>query len=124
MTVIATCHCGGTRIELDAAPTPATACTCTYCSKVGALWSYHPLAEVRVVSEAYPGIYSKSGFNEHHFCARCGITTHAITPDYTEADIGKDTMPTGKRMSVNVRLLDDVDVGALPVSVIDGRNLW
>lgn len=124
MTIVATCHCGGTRIELDAVPTQATACTCTYCAKVGALWSYHPLGEARVVAEAHPGLYSKSGYNEHHFCTKCGITTHAITPDYTEADIGSDKDPTGKRMSLNLRLLDDVDVGALPVAVIDGRNLW
>ena len=34
-------------------------------------------------------------------------------------------MVPGKRnCSINARLLDDVDVEAIPVTVVDGKNLW
>jgi hypothetical protein len=124
MTVIATCHCGGTRIELPHAPTHATECTCTYCSKAGGLWAYFPPDAVRIVSDAHRGEYSARGINQHFFCARCGCTTYGISPDYTEADIGKDTLPEGRKLAVNVRLCDDFDLGALTIDRIDGRNLW
>jgi hypothetical protein len=28
------------------------------------------------------------------------------------------------RLSINARLLEEVDVESLPVRVVDGRNLW
>jgi hypothetical protein len=124
MTVTATCHCGGTRIEIDAMPTHATRCTCTYCAKAGALWAYFPPDAPRIVADAHGAVYSATGFNEHHYCSRCGCQTYGISPDWSAADIGGTSVPEKKKFALNARLLDDVDVEAIAVEVIDGRNLW
>ena len=124
MSHIATCHCGATRLEVDRLPETVTACTCTYCSKVGGLWGYYAPGEVHVLSETAPGIYSARGINEHHFCATCGCTTYGVSPDYTEADIGSEAIPEGRKWAINARLLDGVDRDAIPVVRIDGLTLW
>jgi hypothetical protein len=36
MSLTATCHCGGTRIELPRLPERRLECNCTYCAKTGA----------------------------------------------------------------------------------------
>lgn len=145
MTLHATCHCGATRIEVDRAPATATACNCTFCTKRGALWAYYDPSEVRVV-EAAPADYAPHGLNHHHFCAACGCTTVTHAPDWTaaggaagegarDAAQGGEPNPAAawspeavaalpRRVSVNVRLFDDLDWEVIPVVRLDGRNLW
>jgi len=127
MTITATCHCGGTQIELPDAPVGATQCTCTYCTKSGGLWSYYPPAAPRIVRDDFGAVYSASdGINQHHFCTRCGCQTYGVSPDWSAADIGGDgTLPAGTKFALNARLLDAFEViRGLEVSEIDGRNLW
>lgn len=147
-THVATCHCGATRIEIDRLPETATACTCSFCAKRGALWGYFDPSEVRI-TEGAAADYAPSGLNHHHFCATCGCTTVSHTPDWQAADgeagewaataaaggateaVAQDwawdeaaiaALP--RRVSVNLRLLDGVDLSAIPVVAVDGRNLW
>ncbi|HEY9013022.1 MAG TPA: GFA family protein, partial [Devosia sp.] len=76
-TTIASCHCGGTRIELPEAPVHATQCTCTYCTKSGGIWAYYDVGGPRILSDTHGAIYSPTTpLHEHHFCARCGCTTY------------------------------------------------
>ena len=126
MSVIASCHCGGTRIEVPTAPQGATACTCSYCTKSGGLWASYPLAAPKILSDDFGAVYSASdGINQHHFCSRCGCQTYGTTPDWTMAHIDNPVMPTTRRFSLNVKLLDDFAlIAAIPVTAIDGRNLW
>lgn len=126
MTTIASCHCGGTRIELPDTPTHATACTCSYCTKSGGLWADYPAGVPRVLSDTHGRVYSASGgINQHHFCANCGCQTYGISPDWTMADIGANTLPEAQKMAVNTRLIDDFAVfQRLELRPIDGRNLW
>ncbi|MEO5807749.1 GFA family protein [Devosia sp.] len=126
MTYVATCHCGSTRIEVDRLPESATACTCTYCSKSGGLWGYYRPDEVRVVAAAEDRVYTASGFNLHHFCAKCGTNTYGDSPDWSTADIGGDgsSMPTARKIGLNVRLFDNIDIASFRIDTIDGRNLW
>ena len=77
-----------------------------------------------MLTEAEGRDYCPTGLNHHHFCGRCGCTTHGISPAWTEAHIGGNSIPEESRWGVNARLLDDVDLGAIPVRQIDGRNLW
>jgi hypothetical protein len=123
---VATCHCGATRLELAKAPESATTCTCSFCSKRGTLWSYFELDEVKIAKEESPADYSPSGVNHHHFCATCGCGTYSLTPAWSQEHIDNPSagIPTKQRIGVNIRLLDDVDVKSIPVSEIDGRNLW
>jgi len=121
MTTIATCHCGGTRIELPEAPAHATQCTCTFCSKSGGLWAYYPPEAPRILSDTHRAMYTASGFNQHYFCSRCGMPTYGISPDWS---LGGEGIPEKKKFAVNARLLDDFDLGSLVVEEVDGRNLW
>jgi hypothetical protein len=123
MTVTASCHCGGTVIELAHAPTGATQCTCTWCTKSGGIWAYYEVGEVRVLKDEHGRVYSPTTpLHEHHFCARCGCTTYGTSPDYSLEDT---TIPEKRKAGVNVKLLDDFALyRSLPVGEIDGRNLW
>ena len=123
MTVIATCHCGGTRLELPRAPTHATQCTCTYCTKSGGLWAYYEPDEVTITADEHDRISSPSTpLHEHHFCSKCGCTTYGISPDYSLDDT---ETPTKKKLGMNVKPLEDFALlRSLKVEEIDGRNLW
>lgn len=45
---------------------------------------------------------------------------------YTESPEWVDNKPDPekKKITVNARLLDDFELKAMPVEVIDGKNLW
>lgn len=117
------CHCGGTRLAVNRAPTHATQCTCSYCTKSGALWGYCEIVGATVLSETHGAVYSPTTpLHEHHFCVRCGCTTYGISPDYSLEDT---TIPDKKKLAYNVKLLDDYALfTALTIDTIDGRNLW
>ncbi len=125
MPLIASCHCGATKLSLPHAPTDGTECTCTYCARTGAVWAYYKPAEVTVLSRAEGGTYVPTNpRHQHFFCAVCGCTTHGLAPDYTEAHIGSTEVPEDDKISVNLRLLIDFDLSSIPVHKVDGRNLW
>lgn len=132
MTQTASCHCGATRIALPAKPTEATACNCSFCQRSGALWGYYGPEEIEVVTED-DRAYSASGMNHHHFCGTCGMHTHGYSPDwssiYTDDGTPKDgvqpgTMPEARTAAVNLRMVPDLDLEALAVTKVDGRDNW
>jgi hypothetical protein len=57
---------------------------------------------------------------KHHFCANCGCGTYSESPDWSTGKPDFDKMKIG----VNAWLFDDFDLDAVPVVVIDGKNLW
>jgi hypothetical protein len=122
MTVKGSCHCGDTKFEIEEAPASVTRCSCTFCSKRGALWGYYKPAQFRLTSTPEKDtIYQwRSRTVRHHFCASCGCGTYSESPSWVD---GKPDFDNPK-LGVNARLLDDLDVETLPVQVIDGRNLW
>jgi hypothetical protein len=84
MSLTATCHCGGTRIELPGLPERRVECNCTYCAKTGAIWGYFGAGEMKIVTDEHSRLYTKSGLNNHHFCGRCGMQTWGDSPDWSE----------------------------------------
>lgn len=74
------CHCGNISFALawepDPAEIPARACTCSFCTKHGGVWTSHPDA-VLEVTVRQPALVSRytfgTGTAEFHTCARCGI---------------------------------------------------
>jgi hypothetical protein len=80
MLIRGKCHCGNISFTLtwepDPAKIPARACTCSFCTKHGGVWTSNPGgALVVVVSD--PSLVSRYTFGtrtaEFHVCARCGI---------------------------------------------------
>jgi hypothetical protein len=124
MPLNASCHCGAVRIEIAHAPTELTECNCSYCARTGGLWAYYEVDEVRELVTEGKATYAPSIVNEHYFCSRCGMTTHGTSPDYTLENAENHTIPDGRRASINARMLEDFDISTLPVTRIDGRNLW
>jgi hypothetical protein len=120
MVLKASCHCGGTRFEVDEAPASVTRCTCSICSKKGSLWAYYEPAQFRLQpaptgETAYR--WSSRSVTFHH-CPTCGCSTYNETFDWSSGEAGRPMI------SVNARLFDEFDLDAVPVHVIDGRNLW
>ena len=116
------CHCGKTKFEITHRPAEMTSCTCSYCAKSGGLWAYYAPEDFKLLTpEADRGLYLwNSKMVEHYFCPSCGCTTYGVSPEWV--DMKPD--PEKKKVAVNARLLDDVDIGVIPVTVIDGKNLW
>ena len=122
MAIKGSCKCGATQFEVSSGPDSVTSCTCSYCSKRGALWAYYKPAEFRLttardrVSTYQWGSYTV----KHHFCGICGCTTYSESPSWADGKPDFDN----PQVSVNARLFDDFDLAAVPVTTIDGRNLW
>ena len=74
MPIKGSCHCGNTQFEVSAAPSDVTRCTCSLCSKRGALWAYYTPAQFRLTSpsENVATYLWGSRTVKHHFCANCG----------------------------------------------------
>jgi hypothetical protein len=124
MTIIGSCHCGKTAFRIEGEiPAALTRCTCSFCSKRGALMAYYTPAQFHVTAAASDdGIYRwHTNLVAHHFCAVCGCATYSDSPAF-EMDGSWDQQT--RRIGVNARLFDNFDAAQAPVEVIDGKNLW
>ncbi|MBB3235020.1 GFA family protein [Phyllobacterium endophyticum] len=121
MTIQASCHCGAVKMEIFEAPAQITACTCTFCTKRGALWAYYRPDQIKLaVTPGADAVYARNSLNKHHHCNVCGCGTFSEVPTWTNYQPDSDR----PRISVNIRLFDNFDTGSLPVETLDGRNLW
>jgi hypothetical protein len=122
MTIKGSCHCGETQFEVNEIPISVTRCTCSLCSKRGALWAYYTPAQFRLVTPVEKVATYRWGSRtvKHHFCANCGCGTYSESPDWSSGKPDFDN----PRVGVNSRLLDDFDLDAVRIEVIDGKNLW
>lgn len=108
------CHCGKVRYEVTTDLGMVVSCNCSICSKRGSLLTFVPADRFTLKSGA--GDLTEYTFNKHvihhKFCKTCGILSFAD---------GKG--PDGKDMvAVNVRCLDDVDLGSLKITEFDGKS--
>ncbi|MHB8678902.1 MAG: GFA family protein [Rudaea sp.] len=79
MRIRGSCHCGNIGFELDWLPEPAQiparACTCSFCSKHGGVWTACPTGAL-IVTLRNPSTVSAYRFGtktaEFHVCATCG----------------------------------------------------
>ena len=124
MAITGSCHCGKTTFRIEGEiPAKLTRCTCSFCSKRGALLAYYQPEQFHVATPATDDATYRwnTKLVAHHFCAACGCATYTDSPAF-EPD-GKWDGKT-RRIGVNARLLDGFDAAAAPVTVIDGKNLW
>jgi len=121
MAIKGRCYCGATEFVIEAAPESVTSCTCSFCSKTGALWAYFQPEQVRFISREPDGLFAPR-VNKHHFCPVCGMTTWGESPSWDlETKLPDFSRPT---IAINARLLEDFDLDAVEHKTIDGRNLW
>lgn len=80
MLILGKCHCGNISFSLawepDPAEIPARACTCSFCTKHGGVWTSHPggALEVMVKDASLVSTYAfGTRTAEFHICARCGV---------------------------------------------------
>jgi hypothetical protein len=86
MLINGSCHCKNISFALrcEAAPTivPARACTCSFCTKHGAVWTALSSSslEVSVQERAHLSRYTfDSNTAQFHVCARCGVVPLATS---------------------------------------------
>ncbi len=80
MLIHGKCHCGNISFSLtwdpDPVEIPARACTCSFCTKHGGVWTSNPRGALKVVVED-PAQVSRDAFGtktaEFQICTRCGI---------------------------------------------------
>ncbi|GLQ88204.1 GFA family protein [Dyella flagellata] len=121
MQIAGSCHCGNITYSLDWAPDPAQipvrACTCTFCTKHGGVWTAYP-AGVLKISVKDPAQRSRYAFGtetaDFHICKLCGVV-----PLVTSSIDGQDYAV------VNVNTFENVDDSLLQRSSsnLDGENL-
>jgi hypothetical protein len=80
MVITGKCHCANIsfvlRWEPDPSEIPARACTCSFCTKHGGVWTSCPTGSLQV-RVAEPSRVSKYVFGTEtatfHICCRCGV---------------------------------------------------
>jgi hypothetical protein len=80
MLISGRCHCGNIAFTLDWKPEPseipARACTCTFCTKHGGVWTSCPTGSL-TVSVRNPSQVSRYAFGtrtaDFHVCTQCGV---------------------------------------------------
>jgi hypothetical protein len=109
------CHCGNVKYEVEGEIAGVISCNCSMCSRRGSLLWFVPRDKLRVATpDKDMATYT---FNKHHirhrFCPKCGIHTHAEASD-------RQGNPMG---AINLRCLEDLDIGTVQVSPCDGRSI-
>ena len=80
MLIRGRCHCGNIAFTLawepDPPEIPARACTCSFCTKHGGVWTSNPNGSLRI-SVADASLVCDYAFGtrtaEFHVCSRCGV---------------------------------------------------
>jgi len=109
------CHCGRFQFEVSTDLAQVISCNCSICRKRGLLLTFVPVDQFRLISEdgqIADYLFGKKTIH-HLFCPTCCIESFA-----------RGTAPDGfEIVAVNVRCLENVDIGALSPTPFDGRSL-
>ncbi|HWM81221.1 MAG TPA: GFA family protein [Pseudolabrys sp.] len=108
------CHCGAVRYEAEVDLSRTITCNCSICQKRGSILTFTTADKFTLLQG--DGAQTVYHFNKHAidhlFCKTCGILSYA-----------QGRAPDGTPMiAVNVRCLDDLDIGALTPQAVDGRS--
>lgn len=110
------CHCGAIKFSYDGDEiTQGLRCTCSICSRKGAMMSPEAIPAEALKIDANPdviGLYEfDSQIAKHYFCKNCGIYTH------------NEMLRIPEHFRVNLGCIDDLDTSDFEVAVFDGKNL-
>jgi hypothetical protein len=106
------CHCGRIRFEISTDMARASQCNCSICTKKAYLHHMVAPEDFRLLSRENDLATYQFGTMtaQHHFCRHCGVAPF-LRPRANPANY-----------MVNVRCLDGVDLGSLPIAQFDGRS--
>jgi hypothetical protein len=109
----ASCHCGAVKFEIAHEPEYVGDCNCSICRRLGALWAYYTLAEVKIIpaSGATDVYLWNKRWLEFHRCRVCGCITHWYP-----------VAVAANRMGVNARLMPPEVLARAPVRQHDGAS--
>jgi hypothetical protein len=114
------CHCGAVRFEVNSAPAELSECNCSLCRRIGGLWAYYSLKAFRLTSDRETLVSYIQGDRTiaNFHCRTCGCTSH------WEGLSGSGAEPGGERprVGVNMRLVEDLDLEAIPLRKVDGAS--
>lgn len=120
MLIVGNCHCGNITFTLYWAPDPteipARACTCTFCSKHGGVWTSYP-AGLLQIEQKTPTQVSRYTFGtetaDFHICTQCGVVP------FVTSSIDGHTYAV-----VNVNTFENIDASLLrrSASTVDGES--
>jgi hypothetical protein len=112
----ATCHCGAVRVEIPGAPDEVTNCNCSICRRLGALWAYYKVEDVRV--HGHPENTDEYIQGDRTLrvvrCKTCGCATHWEPLDPSRHP----------KVGVNIRIFDPEVIGHLRIRLLDGAKTW
>lgn len=115
MKYVGSCHCQKLKFEIEATLESVLSCNCSICHKKGHLLIFVPENQFKMLSstETLADYQFAKKSIHHNFCSHCGVGA-----------FGSGSMPDGTKMrSINVRCLENVDIGKIPVQHYDGANL-
>jgi hypothetical protein len=108
------CHCGRVKFEVEGEIQSALSCNCSLCERRGSLLWFVPRTALRLRTpeeNASTYLFNKHVI-QHRFCATCGIHPYGEAP----APSGEPTA------AINLRCIEGIDLGAIPVKHYDGRS--
>ena len=108
------CHCGQVRFDVTADLSKVYSCNCSICLKRGALWAFVSPESfaLRSGAEALVDYQFNKKLIHHLFCRQCGV-----------GSFSRGIARSGRNVvTVNVRCLDGVDLSALTLTPVDGKN--
>ena len=109
------CHCGRIAFTLEGDIGQVIDCNCSMCRRRGGLLAFFPRSAMTLSTpERDIATYTFNKHVIHHqFCPTCGC-----------APFGFGQGPGGQEMAaINLRCLEDVDLGAIKRKPVDGRSL-
>jgi hypothetical protein len=109
------CHCGRIKFEVSGELRKVTDCNCSICGRAGYLHWYVEPGQVKLITTSQSMTsYVWRGFSGfHHFCPVCGI---AVIRSMISLD-------QKRRLSVNARCVENVDLSSLEIEFLDGKHL-
>jgi hypothetical protein len=114
MVYTGSCHCGRIRFQVEGEVDSGLACNCSMCWRKGSLLWFVPREQMKLLTpeaDAATYVFNKHAIR-HRFCTTCGIHPYAEAPG-----------PSGQPMAaINLRVLEDFDLAAVPVKHYDGRS--
>lgn len=123
-TYSGSCHCGRVRFEVVAEIDHVRSCDCSVCSKRGALNFRVAKDRLRLLTpwEDLSLYQWGSRTAKDYFCKTCGILPFRRPSDPTPQEL-RDGVEAFDGWAVNVRCLDGVELGRLPIKRIYGSRI-